>query len=65
MAGAETSPAGLETAPGADATAALLHRCAGGDRTAFSRLYEAWSARLHGVALRITRGPFARRRRHP
>jgi RNA polymerase sigma-70 factor (ECF subfamily) len=55
MAGAETSPTGLETAPGADATAALLHRCAGGDRTAFSRLYEAWSARLHGVALRITR----------
>lgn len=35
--------------------AALIARCAEGDRAAFRALYAAWSARLHGVALRITR----------
>jgi RNA polymerase sigma-70 factor (ECF subfamily) len=36
-------------------TARLLQLCAGGDRAAFRALYDRWSARLHGVALRITR----------
>ena len=38
-------------------TAQLLARCARGDDKAFSSLYEASSARLYGVALRITRNP--------
>lgn len=38
-------------------TALLLRACGGGDRAAFRRLYELWSARLHGVALRITHQP--------
>ena len=38
-----------------DDTAALLHRCAGGDRAAFRLLYDRWSDRLYGIALRITR----------
>lgn len=36
-------------------TVLLLQRCAGGDRTAFRALYDRWSARLYGIALRITR----------
>jgi RNA polymerase sigma-70 factor (ECF subfamily) len=39
----------------ADDTAALVRRCAAGDRTAFRLLYDRWGGRLHGVALRITR----------
>jgi RNA polymerase sigma-70 factor, ECF subfamily len=39
---------------GGDDTAALLRRCAAGDRGAFRTVYERWSARLHGIALRIT-----------
>jgi RNA polymerase sigma-70 factor (ECF subfamily) len=35
----------------------LLHRCAGGDRAAFRRLYELQSPRLYAIALRITRQP--------
>ena len=35
----------------------LIIRCAGHDRTAFRELYTRWSARLPGVALRITRDP--------
>ena len=35
----------------------LILRCAGQDRAAFRALYAKWSARLHGVALRITRDP--------
>jgi RNA polymerase sigma factor (sigma-70 family) len=38
-----------------DDTEALLHRCAGGDRTAFRLLYDRWGNRLYGIALRITR----------
>ncbi|HEY2619342.1 MAG TPA: sigma-70 family RNA polymerase sigma factor [Acetobacteraceae bacterium] len=38
-----------------DDTEALLHRCAGGDRTALRQLYDRWGNRLHGIALRITR----------
>jgi RNA polymerase sigma-70 factor (ECF subfamily) len=37
--------------------ARLIARCADGDRAAFRQLYGAWSGRLHGVALRITRDP--------
>ena len=33
----------------------LLTRCAGGDRGAFEQLYRLQSARLYGLALRITR----------
>ena len=39
------------------ATADLLARCAGGDKHAFRRVYEIHSARLYGIALRITRQP--------
>jgi RNA polymerase sigma-70 factor (ECF subfamily) len=39
----------------ADDTAGLLLRCANGDRAAFRTLYDCWGARLHGIALRITR----------
>lgn len=35
----------------------LLQRCALGDKSAFRTLYESQSARLHGLALRITRDP--------
>lgn len=35
----------------------MIQACAAGDRAAFRRLYEVWSARLHGIALRITRQP--------
>jgi RNA polymerase sigma-70 factor (ECF subfamily) len=51
-------PAGRPTAaPNGDDAAALLGRCAAGDRAAFRTLYDRWSARLHGIALRITRQP--------
>jgi RNA polymerase sigma-70 factor (ECF subfamily) len=36
---------------------ALLSRCASGDRAAFRTLYDTQAARLHGLALRITRDP--------
>lgn len=35
----------------------LLRRCAAGDGAAFRALYDRWSARLYGIALRITRQP--------
>lgn len=35
----------------------LIARCATGDRAAYRRLYDEWSPRMHGVALRITRQP--------
>lgn len=35
----------------------LIARCAAQDRAAFRLLYARWSARLHGVAMRITRDP--------
>ena len=35
----------------------LLARCGEGDRVAFRRLYDLQSARLHGLALRLTRQP--------
>jgi RNA polymerase sigma-70 factor (ECF subfamily) len=38
-------------------TQQLIARCAQRDRAAFRLLYAAWSGRLHGVALRITRDP--------
>ena len=36
---------------------ALIAACARQDRAAFRALYARWGARLHGVALRITRDP--------
>ncbi len=45
------------TPPDADRMAALLKGCAAGDRRAFRDLYDMWSPRLHGVALRITGQP--------
>ena len=41
----------------AEPDAQLIIRCAGHDRAAFRALYTRWSARLHGVALRIVRDP--------
>ena len=41
--------------PSTEATETLLHRCAGGDQAAFRLLYDRWSGRLYGIALRITR----------
>ncbi len=35
----------------------MLRACAGKDAGAFRRLYDLWSPRLHGTALRITRQP--------
>lgn len=35
----------------------LLARCARGDQDAFARLYDATSARLYGLALRVVRNP--------
>jgi RNA polymerase sigma-70 factor (ECF subfamily) len=49
---AEAAP---QTAAATDAE--LIVRCAAQDRAAFRALYARWSARLHGVALRITRDP--------
>jgi len=40
---------------GADPLAGLLAACANRDQAAFSRLYQASSAKLYGVALRILR----------
>ena len=37
--------------------AALIRRCAEQDRAAFRRLYDRQAARLHGIAMRITRQP--------
>ena len=37
--------------------ATLLRRCAEQDRVAFRRLYDRQAARLHGIAMRITRQP--------
>jgi RNA polymerase sigma-70 factor (ECF subfamily) len=37
--------------------AALIRRCAEQDRVAFRRLYDRQAARLHGIAMRITRQP--------
>lgn len=37
--------------------ATLLRQCASGDQAAFRRLYDQQSARLYGIAMRITRQP--------
>jgi RNA polymerase sigma-70 factor, ECF subfamily len=37
--------------------ATLIGRCAAQDRAAFRRLYDRQAARLHGIAMRITRQP--------
>jgi RNA polymerase sigma-70 factor, ECF subfamily len=49
------APVPRTVSPAADDTAALLLSCAAGDRLAFRVLYDRWAARLHGIALRITR----------
>jgi RNA polymerase sigma-70 factor (ECF subfamily) len=41
----------------AESAAALLIRCASGDQDAFRSLYDLESARLYGLALRLTRQP--------
>ncbi|TIC89058.1 sigma-70 family RNA polymerase sigma factor [Nocardioides sp. GY 10113] len=41
----------------ADTLAVLLKRSARGDRVAFADLYDATSARLHGLVLRVVRDP--------
>lgn len=50
---------GIDRLGQSEAEAGLLHglieRCAVGDKVAFQRLYDLQAARLHGVALRITR----------
>ena len=43
-----------QTGRSAGDPAALLRRCAAGDRSALRALYESQAARLHGLALRIT-----------
>jgi len=43
------------TSPGNEELAALLARCALSDQRAFEALYQATSAKLFGVAVRITR----------
>lgn len=35
----------------------LVHRSAGGDEAAFAALYDATSARVYGLAVRVTRSP--------
>lgn len=51
-------PADAAIPSGSEPTdAELIARCAGQDRAAFRTLYARWSARLHGVAMRITRDP--------
>ena len=50
-------PSGARDTPSASETADLLARCAASDGVAFRRLYELHSARLYGIALRITRQP--------
>jgi RNA polymerase sigma-70 factor (ECF subfamily) len=37
--------------------AELLHRCARGDEDAFAQMYDATSARVHGLVLRVVRDP--------
>ncbi len=54
MSGAQTAATGGRGDEGGD-TATLLQRCATGDKAAFRVLYDRWSGRLHGLALRITR----------
>ncbi len=50
-------PAEADFASPTPTDAQLIARCAAQDRAAFRALYSKWSARLHGVALRITRDP--------
>nr|WP_169304976.1 sigma factor [Corynebacterium lipophiloflavum] len=35
----------------------MLTRCAAGDRAAFAELYDLYSARVYGIALRVVRDP--------
>ena len=40
-----------------DDSATLMHRCGYGDRAAFRTLYDRFSAKLYGIALRFLRQP--------
>jgi RNA polymerase sigma-70 factor (ECF subfamily) len=50
-------PAEADRPPTGPTDAELIARCAAQDRAAFRTLYAAWSGRLHGVAMRVTRDP--------
>jgi RNA polymerase sigma-70 factor (ECF subfamily) len=52
-----TCEALLSDSRAADDLATLLRRCAAQDRAAFRALYDRQAARLHGIAMRITRQP--------
>lgn len=56
---ARNASASLTPVGEADATdlASLLHLSARGDEQAFAHLYDATSARVHGLALRVVRDP--------
>jgi RNA polymerase sigma-70 factor (ECF subfamily) len=51
-----SSPRGVPMAPG-DVLSDLLTRSARGDQQAFAQLYDATSARIFGLALRVVRDP--------
>jgi RNA polymerase sigma-70 factor, ECF subfamily len=55
----EPVPSGAPTqgAPEGERLAGLLQRSARGDQGAFAELYDATSARCHGLALRVVRNP--------
>jgi RNA polymerase sigma-70 factor (ECF subfamily) len=54
----ETSPGGLGSLEGATPDLAeLLRHSARGDESSFARLYDATSARVHGLVLRVVRDP--------
>ncbi len=50
-------PEGAPPASASDELVVLLQRSARGDQDAFARLYDATSARLHGLVLRVLRDP--------
>ena len=55
--GAQRVGAGVQHLDASPDLASLIRLCAGGSRAAFRRLYDMQAARLHGIALRITRQP--------
>jgi len=57
MVGWQRVEAGLQEFDASPVLASLVRLCAEGDRAAFRRIYELQAARLHGIALRITRQP--------
>jgi RNA polymerase sigma-70 factor (ECF subfamily) len=53
----DPSPEGTSVAAAAPGLAALLRQSARGDEQAFAALYDATSARVHGLVLRVIRDP--------